>query len=514
MISLSRTLPAARAVLCPRIALLASLFVLAPAVANASPLIDLVGPVGGEGGAQGAVTGASASSVYFNPALLLDAEEDLMVGFAGVSEQVGVTLDGRRGGDVPSLVAGRDILGPDGSPIANSTVPSDWLRTGCPGGTGPGDCPPPGFGARPRQAGGSGQKNRTYLALGLVKHVVPDRFTLGMYALLPFSGFTSARSFYPDEREALFSNSLHPELTGDRLTSLSFVFGGAFKILPTLSLGAGISLGFTNSAGASTYVRDSTNYDTLLLNDTVKTQLDVSPTVGVRWLPTSWLRIGSAVHAPEHFVVDTTISATLPSGTESSTSRHDVYDYMPWIVAFGADADVAHKGEWSMTAAASVKYAFWSSYVDRHGNSPSVYGSDLAWKDTLTVAVGVRQHFGAARAWLDVQYVPSPVPDQIGRSNYVDNDKIGIVAGVDLMKRVGQTKLRPGLNVFVNRLIPRHVTKDDARLVDELPDGSVYGSTHDPVPGAKGLQTNNPAWPGFASRGWVWGAVLTLSVPL
>jgi hypothetical protein len=495
-------------------ALLAALVVLAPAAADASPLIDLVGPIGSEGGAQGVVSGGAASSSYFNPALLLDADEELLIGFAGIAEQVGVTLDGRRGGDVPSLVSGRDILGPDGTPIANSTVPSDWLRSGCHGGTGAGDCPPPGFAARPRQAQGSGQKNRAYLALGIVKHLVPDRFTLGMYALIPFSGFTSARSFYPDEREALFSNSLHPELTGDRLTSLSFVFGAAFKILPTLSLGAGLSLGFTNSAGASTYVRDSTNYDTLLLNDSIKTTVEVAPTVGVRWLATKWLRIGAAVHAPEHFIVDTTISATLPSGTESSTSRHDVYDFMPWIVSFGAEGDVAHKGDWSMTAVGSVKYAMWSSYLDRHGASPADYGKEFAWKDTLTVAVGMRHHFGTARAWLDVQYVPSPVPDQVGRSNYVDNDKVGVVAGVDVLKTVGQTKLRPGLNVFVNRLLPRHVTKDDTKIVDELPDGSVYGSTHDPVPGAKGLQTNNPGWPGFASRGWVWGAVMTLSVPL
>ncbi len=495
-------------------ALIASLCLLASTEASASPLVDLAGPIGGEGGANAVVSGASAASAYFNPALLVDADEDLLVGFAVISQQVGVALDGRDGGDVPDVVAGRDILGPGGQPISNASVPTSWLRNGCPGGTDPGDCPPPGFAARPRQSQGSGQQTRTYLALGIVKHVVPDRFSLGMYAMLPFSGFTTANSFYPDEREALFSNSLHPELYGDRLNALSFVFGGAFKILPTLSLGVGLSLNFTNSAGAATYVRDSTNYDTLLLNDAVKTQLDVAPTAGVRWLPAKWLRIGGTVHAPEHFVVDTTISGTLPSGTESSTSRHDVYDYMPWMVRFGAEADVAKRGLWSMTLDGSVNYAMWSSYLDRHGGSPADYGNDLAWKDTLSVAVGTRQHYGSARAWLDLRYVPSPVPAQVGRSNYVDNDRVGVVAGADVQGTVGQTKLRPGIALFIDRLLPRHVTKDDARIVDELPDGAIYGSTHDPVQGAKGLQTNNPGWPGFGSRGWFWGATVTLSVPL
>lgn len=480
----------------------------------ASPLIDAMGPVNGEGGASAVVSGASVSSTYFNPALLIDGEEELLIGYAAISEQIGVTLDGRRSGDVPEIVSGRDILGADGVPISNATVPTNWLRVGCAGGTGAGDCPPPGFGQRPRQAQGTSQKTRTYLALGISKHVVPDRFSIGMYALLPFSGFTSARSFYADEREALFSNSLHPELYGDRLTSLSFVFGGAFKILPTLSLGASVSLGFTNSAGASTYVRDSTNYDTLLLNDSIKTEVEVSPTLGVRWIPARWLRVGGALHAPERFVVDTTISGTLPSGTESSSTRHDVYDYMPWTVVIGAEADVAKRGRWSMSLAASAKYAMWSSYVDRHGQSPRDYGADLAWKDTLTVALGTRQHFGDLHAWLDVRYAPSPVPDQVGRSNYVDNDRVGLVAGVELKTSFVHTKFRPGLALFVDRLIERHVTKDDARIVDELPDGAVFGSTHDPVAGAKGLQTNNPGWPGFASRGWVWGGVITLTMPL
>ena len=50
--------------------------------------------------------------------------------------------------------------------------------------------------------------------------------------MLPISNFTTAQAFFPDEREALFTNSLHPELYGDRLTAVSIVCGAAFKILP------------------------------------------------------------------------------------------------------------------------------------------------------------------------------------------------------------------------------------------------------------------------------------------
>jgi len=46
---------------------------------------------------QPIASGPSGGSTYFNPALLTDADDELLVGFAVISEQVGITLDGRRG---------------------------------------------------------------------------------------------------------------------------------------------------------------------------------------------------------------------------------------------------------------------------------------------------------------------------------------------------------------------------------------------------------------------------------
>lgn len=482
--------------------------------AHASPVMDATGSIGDNAGAQGVVSGPGPASTYFDPALLVDADETVLLSLTLVSEQVGVTLDGRRGGDVPLVVGGRDILGPGLVPIPNGSVPTPWLRDGCTAGTQAGSCPPPGYAARPRQAQGSSSKARTYLTLGFVKHLIHDRFSVGVYGMVPLGSFTTAHGFYADEREALFSNSLHPELYGDRLTAISLAVGGAFKLLPELSVGVGISLALANTASSSTYVRETTNYDTLLLDNTITTHVDVSPTAGVRWKPVPRLRFGAALHSPESFTIDTTITSALPSGTESQTSRHEVYDWMPWRVSFGVEGDVVVRGPYTMSITGSVQYAAWSAYQDRHGESPTVYGNDLAWKDTMRGSLGVRHKYGPVRGFIDFTYVPSPVPDQIGRSNYVDNDRVGILAGADFDLHLGRTHIRPGFQLFGNRLVQRHVTKDDKRIVDELPDGAVLGSTHDPVPGRDGLQTNNPGWPGFGSEGWLLGGAVTLSIPL
>lgn len=478
--------------------------------AAASPLLDTLGPIGGNAGAQGVVSGPGASSTYFNPAMLIDADPGVLIGFAVASAQVGVTLDGRTSGDVPLVVGGRDLVGPDGKPIPNDVVPTPWLQRGCPAGTKSGECAPPGFAARPRQSQGTSSKPRSYLVLGFVKDLIPQRFTVGLYGVVPLSTYTTARGFYADEREALFSNSLHPEMYGDRMTAVSLVFGGAFQLLPNLSVGAGLSLSLTNSAGSSTYVRDQSNYDTLLLDNSVQTQISVSPTVGVRWQAAKWLKIGSTLHAPQSFVIDTNVTAALPSGTESSTSRRDVFDWTPWSLVFGASADVVEQGAYKLAVVGSATYSAWSSYQDRHGDNPNVYGSDMAFKDTVGGALGLRHTYKKMRAFVDVVWVPTPVPKQVGRSNYVDNDRLGFTFGAD----VELGGIRPGFSMFVHRLIPRHQAKDPSRIRDELPDDSVYADAHDPVPGAQGLQTNNPGYPGFGSSGWLWGGAVTLTVPL
>lgn len=482
--------------------------------AAASPLVELVGSIGDNAGMQGVVSGPGSASAYFNPALLIDAEESVLFAYALVSEQVGVTLYGRHGGDVPLSVGTRTITTPGGVPIPNTVVPTQWLQNGCPGGTQAGQCPPPGFTARPRQSQGTSGQNRSYGVLGLVKHLVPDRFSLAFYAMVPLSSLTTAESFYPDEREALFSNSLHPELYGDRLTSISFVLGAAFKIVPQLSIGASLSLGLANTAASSTYVSNASNYSTLLLDNAITTQVDLAPTVGLKYAPVSWWRFGAALHSPEKFSVATTIDATLPAGTSSGATIDNVFDWMPWSVDVGTEIDVVQRGRYTMALTGSLKYAFWSSYVDRIGQSPGVYGAGLGWSDTLSATLGVRHTYGHARGFIDLGYVPSPVPEQIGRSNYVDNARVLLAAGGDIALKIGSARIRPGAQLFVNRLIRRDNVKDDALITDELPDGSIFSTSGKAVPGATGLQTNNPGWPGFASEGWVWGGGINVEVPL
>ncbi|MBK6697726.1 MAG: hypothetical protein IPG50_36910 [Myxococcales bacterium] len=479
---------------------------------QASPLLETVGAQGGSGGLAAAVTGPSSASAYFNPALLTEASDEVVLGLTAVSEQVGVTLDGRSGGDVPLVVGGRAVTAPDGTPLDGAAVPTEWLERGCTEGTAPGQCRAPMAAARPRQGRGSSQVTRSVLVLGGVKGLWPGRVTLGATLVAPLARLTTARSFYADEREALFSNSLHPELYGDRLTTVAAVVGAGVKVAPALSVGLGASLSLASGASAETYVRDSTNYDTLLVNNDVGVRAFLSPHVGFRVAPTPRVRLSGSAHAPQSMVLETDIAATLPNGASSKTHRRQVFGFLPWTVRLGTEVDLVTTRRYAMSAVAVAKFAAYGTYEDRQGQRPSAYG--VAAKDTLTWTAGVRHRIGEVRGRIDLEYAPTPFPAQTGRSNYVDSDRVGIAAGVEApvpraLLPKGPTVV-PGLSFLVHRLAWRHQSKDDAAVVDEVPDGAVSASTRAPIAGSQGLQTNNPGWPGFGSKGWIVSAGVTV----
>jgi hypothetical protein len=113
---------------------------------------------------------------------------------------------------------------------------------------------------------------------------------------------------------------------------------------------------------------------------------------------------------------------------------------------------------------------------------------------------------------MDVNYQPTPVPPQTGRENYVDNDRLGALVGVNYTFDVAGVPLRFGVQAQAQRLLARYQKKDDRLIVDELPDDAVDSRTGSPIAGARGLQTNNPGWPGFASEGWILGGAATLAL--
>ena len=228
--------------------------------ARASPLLELTGAVQGPGGLGARAVPAGAASAYFNPAFLPDGDEGVELGVFVLGDEIGIRVQARpAGADIP--VGSVDMQRPGGGRYPRHGLPTRWLEEGKP--ASPPDVP---LRARPRQGAGSGHNLRAYQVLGLVHKFLDGRLGAGLYALIPYGGFTGAAAFYNDEREQYFSNSLHPELYSDRLTATSLSFGLGARLHPRLSLGVALTLGLRAVASTPTYVDDVGHFDEILVD--------------------------------------------------------------------------------------------------------------------------------------------------------------------------------------------------------------------------------------------------------
>jgi long-chain fatty acid transport protein len=482
--------------------------------AEASPLFEIAGGVGGQGGFNGRTVEGGASSAYFNPALLTDADAGLSVGVFVLSEQIGISLAGRPGTQYAVPVGIDNATYAGGKPWPSYPIPTAWLQNGRPA-----TATTPALAARPRQSDGSGQDVFAYQMLGLVTKLFHDRLTLAGYAVIPYSKFTGADAFYSDEREQYFTNSLHPELYGDRLVATSIAFGAGVKVTDDLSLGVGFSLNMTTQAYTPTYVSNTGELQNILVDSDVKVLVSLSPHGGVSYRPIPRLRLTATAHAPEKLQIDTDFTFLLANGVQETAGVDFTHDYMPWQFGAGASYDLLTTRNDGITVAATLVYGQWSSYLDRHSEAPiAAYG----WYNTLTPVLGARVRHGDVAMFLDSEYQPSPVPLQTGRTNYVDNDRLGFDGGADYAFSLWGTDFRVGAQLQLQRLIPRYQTKlptpatpdgldhYPALVADEVPDNSTLNGQ--PLAGAQGLQTNNPGWPGFGSQGWLLGGGVNVEV--
>jgi long-chain fatty acid transport protein len=481
--------------------------------AHASPLFELVGASFGNGGFNARGSGPSAASTYYNPALLPKAKQGLELGWLVLNDAIDIDVMARSPGqDVPPSAL--DRVRTDRPP-----VPTSWLDQGCTPGMGGCVRPVP---AAPRQADGSSDRVRGYQALGLVSHLLGESLSLGLYALVPLSSFTQAHSFFVDEREQFATNSLHPELYADRLTPVSLAFGAGSRIFGDLYLGLSFTLGLSNSARATAYVGNSAKLDeTLELSTRVDVETQVAPHLGLSYEPSKRARLSFALHSPQKVVIETQFGIYLPNGDLQYARRAATHAYLPWSAALVGAYDLSRSEEQVLELVATVGFERWSLYENRQSERAT---SAYEWRDIATGALGLHYTRGAFTVGGDANYRPSPVPKQTGRTNYVDNDRIGLLVGSSYEWAVRRFDIafRFGAQAQVHVLPERTQRKldpngggrvpRDQRVVDEWPDDSVDISTGRPIAEAAGLQTNNPGWPGFSSRGYVLAGALTAAL--
>ncbi|WP_428268255.1 hypothetical protein [Haliangium sp.] len=459
---------------------------------QASPLLELVGGIGGGGGFNARVIGHSPDATYFNPALLSTAAESFDISLFGVDTTLAI--------DVGIRPAQADIA---------PSIYDAWLGDGTGGVTPLTDPPLATEDLGPRQYDNGLTGFQSYVGFGAVKHIIGDKVVFGFYGSLPTRKIQSHSVFYADEREQYFSNSLRFELYDDRLSLSTFAFALGSRVNDLVSVGVGFVGAIDTSATTPVYVPDGGDLGRVYLAQSLSVDTRLSPHFGAELRPYSWLRVTAAVHTPTAVKVVGSNDITLPNGTTEVQEFEFTHGYDPLTIAVGAAGRVWTCRERELTVVASAVWRNWSSYVDRHSDSPAA-----VWNDTITANLGGRYRTGETEFLVDATYVPSPVPDQTGRENYVDNSRFGVVAGVNADTEIFGTRLRGGFFLQGHRLLARSVEKsedDPNPVIDEFPDNSVLlADPNTPLAEAQGLQSNNPGYPGFSSSGFVLAAGVTV----
>jgi long-chain fatty acid transport protein len=287
---------------------------------------------------------------------------------------------------------------------------------------------------------------------GLLEH----RLALGLGLVLPSRSVLIADIPRPgSEQFTLVENraqtvSLQGALAVRLLDEL--VIGGGFLALARLDGGVQVAPNATGSLGSR-----------------LKSELvaEFAPVVGFQVLPTPWIGAGLVFRGESRAAFTYPIQADfgdqfplpIPVLDVSGTAQYD-----PAQLSF----DVSGRPIPELSLALAFTYKFWSGF----GN-PIVYTavppSDPpqplpGFEDTLVVRGGAEGYlsFGdwVLRPRLGYVYEPTPVPDQTGFHNYLDNDRHVFGFGVS----VGWRMLRLDLGGQVHHLVPRTSTKDPAEV--------------------------------------------------
>jgi long-chain fatty acid transport protein len=477
--------------------------------AHASSTLEILGATSGGNQLTARVLSRGSAVTYFNPSLLPDALPKMEVGVFGLATQAKIRLKERPAGvDVPDSIYSTQI------PNADPNNPLRALPTS--------KLPNP-------RSDTDADENVVYASIGMVRPLAGKSLVFGFYALLPVRAFLDQKGFYPDEREQYFSNQLHFELFGDRLAVSTITFAGGSQLADWLSIGAGIDVSIFTATKVTVYVPNGGDQSRILMAQDIHTDSRFNLYGAATVRPTQRVSLMATVHLPS--ASDTKGENELHYWDYQDASGRPIYVRQEYTFAQGSEPlrvglGGSYQGRpredgravWELGV--QLLWQRWAQYRNRIIVPPGTlggYGEHPldSWSNTVSYVVGGGFWWRDRHVTMDLGYVPSPVPDQTGRTNYVDNSRLVASLGMEGPVRFLGKDLEAGISLFGSLFLPREVSKDPKAVnpvLDDYPDNSVNLATGLPAADAAGLQTNNPGYPGWKSTGYMVGAGVTFRI--
>ncbi len=461
--------------------------VLAPTARAAANPFEMYGAGGRAAAMAGAQTASArgAATIFYNLGALALAKPGVSGGFiAGINRSRILLMERPAGYDVPDLGSNSPAV-PSGSEhnARSDTTHIDPLYA---------------------------------FTLGAVTSLGFKNFRAGVLLVVPSTGYVDANTYFVDERERIFSNQLHFAITNRRVRRMDLELGVAYKVANWLSAGLGASFSPGSAMNTSVFIPDVSNQGDVDVNSNIDTESNWGLNAGVLVDLTDNLHLGVQYRNEVYFRIHGQNNIRL--GTSGGDNERVIQQVLDWTPSYSPDT-LTTGLSWQFGRSqlvADARYQRWSDFRDTHSHPTDFH-------DTVSPRLGYEydlasgNHLRAGAGW-----EPTPVPDQTGRTNYVDNDRVLASVGASYKFNAFDIPLQLDWAVqfqwLVTRVTYKKVPKSYAActdkstaICDEVPDNTQNPRTGQPYPAAQGLQTGNPGFPGFTSGGWLGAVVLDLA---
>lgn len=362
-------------------------------------------------------------------------------------------------------------------------------------------------------------ESTSFISLGLAYNFKIPRFQLAGIIELPLSFPEAAvlSTHYNDEREAIFSNKLYFSRFGQWEKIAAGLLGASYDVIPQLTLGAATQITITTRTHLAIYIPDASVQDYSLANADASISTGIRPVLGLVFKPNESLRAGFVFRNESWVKVDGTGELilwnyheadpykTIPKRAEQSFPLAISYEPREYEIGLGYRF-------WRFILQLSLSYQEWQLYRDQHNRHPFVLDNPMDketekrfhWDGTFNFKGSLNYDYAENRSGvIGFAYYPTPVPPQVGRTNFVDNDLFAVSLGHRYKFRVIDRDFS-AVAMAQFYFMPRRITyKDPALILDEFPDDSTTLLSGSPMLEAKGLQTNNPGFPGYEAGGFM-----------
>ncbi len=236
-----------------------------------------------------------------------------------------------------------------------------------------------------------------------------DNFAFGFGIYFPTNRVHLEKSYFPDERERYFTNKIHPELYGVRSEGESIYISAAYKIFKSLSIGGGAIMKINSNAPSYQYLPSITDTSNMYLNLAGEEQMKTYPVVGIYYSPFESFSIGlSYRHETGFKIVSTSYTEVrgLTKAGEPNVSEEIFYfQYTPTELTGAISYRIS-----------DFVYEVYSNYRDSHYQKPVVPFNDIV---SIHIGTEYRLNSKILLRGGYI-YHPTPVPEQNGRTNYAD----------------------------------------------------------------------------------------------